>query len=494
MMKSMFNLSHEKLLTCNMGDIVPITWYDASPGDVFRGNTSLLVRTQPLLAPVMHKVDCFIAHYFIPNRLLWSEWENFINGGLDGTQAPTRPTITFATGPGISTLADYLDVPPKMTGFNTDGIVVDARPFRAYGLVYNEWFRDQQLNTPVTVSTASGADVTTNTSLKKACWNKDYFTAARPEPQLGTEVTIPLTGDAPVVSDGTEPTFKSATLATGSHGLRMQSGANTTTYDNNPGATATDIIFDDTGLEADLSSVSAVNINDLRTASALQRFKEKTNRMGARYVEWLASMFGVRVQDSRLQLPEYLGGGNVTIQFSEVLQTAEGTDPVGELRGHGIAAGKSNRFKYFVPEHGIIMTCLVVRPKTVYAQGLNKKWNRSSPYDFLIPDFAHLGDQAVLNKEVYAAAASPNSTFGFVPRYDEYRTIPNTIAGEFRDTLDYWHMARIFDSEPALNAAFVSADPTDRIYATDAAQLQVRAMHSIKAKRLLPKKANPRLM
>lgn len=500
MRKSLMPLSHEKLLTCNMGELVPIALMDVSPGDVFRQDTSLLIRTQPLLAPIMHKVDASIHHWFVPLRTVWDDFENFINQGQDGLQQPTFPTITLDSSAGendIGSLADHLGIPDDVTDPE-----VSALPFRAMADIWNENYRDEQLQTELTVSRASGADTTTSVALQNGCWGKDYFTSARPAPQLGSEVTIPLTGDAPVTGIGavtnTSTFTNQARYETdGSGTVNYAKAKNIDWGSGSNGQFSVEVDPDNDGypnIRADLTNVSAVDINQLRLASSLQRFKEKMNRKGARYVEYLQSMFGVRSQDSRLQRPEYLGGGKVTVQFSEVLQTAEGTDPVGELRGHGIAAGKSNRYKFFAPEHGFIITTMVVRPKTVYSQGIHKLWNRRSPFDYLIPDFAHLGDQEVLNKEIYAAHASPDGTFGYTPRYEEYRTIPNSIAGEFRDTLDFWHMARQFSSDPALNADFVKANPTDRVYATSADQLQIRAMHNIKAKRPIPRQANPKLL
>jgi hypothetical protein len=497
MMRSLQNLSHEKLLTCDMGELVPIMRTDVNPGEIWRQDTSLLVRTQPLLAPIMHKVDASIHHFFVPYRTIWEDFENFINGGEDGLQTPVFPTVTLdGTINAVGSLADHLGLPPEPTS-----LAVSALPFRAYAAIFNDWYRDEQLQTELTVDLTSGSDTTTNTDLQFGGWAKDYFTSSRPSPQLGSEVSIPLTGDAPVVGIGKE----NQAYGRGNVPVYETDGSGTVTYTNaseiDSGSINTKALIEQDpnnigfpNIRADLSDVSAVDINALRTASALQRFKEKMNRRGARYVEYLQSMFGVSPQDARLQNPEYLGGGKVTIQFSEVLQTAEGTDPVGELRGHGIAAGKSNRYKFFVPEHGTIVSLLCVRPKTVYAQGVNRDWNRRSPYDFLIPDFANLGDQEVLNKEVYAAHTTPDGTFGYTPRYDEYRYIPNSISGEFRNTLDYWHMARLFASDPALNETFVKSNPTDRVYATDADQLQIRAIHRIKAKRPLPKRANPKLM
>lgn len=503
MKRSLFKMPHEVKLSCNMGELVPISLMEAVPGDVFKHHTSLLVRTQPLLAPVMHKVDASIHHWFVPFRLIWEDWEDFRTGGLDGTQAPTFPTITFATGPGPGTLANFLGVPAKITGFDTDGIEVSALPFRAYSLICNSWYFDQQLDTMLTIDLTSGADTTTNTTLQHGRWQKDYFTAARPEPQLGTEVTIPLTGNAPVLGLGKE----TQTFGLTNQNVYETDGSGTTNY-------ASSTVITDTGANqrvqleedpnnpgfpgvfADLSNVSAVDINELRLASMIQRFKERCNRTGARYVEWAQSFFGTRPQDSRLQLPEYLGGGTATIQFSEVLATAEtGTSvDVGDMKGHGIAAGRSNRYKYFCPEDGFIISMLCVRPKTDYFTGLHRLWNRRSNMDFLIPDFASLGDQAVLQKEIYAASATPNATWGYSPRFDEYRYMPNRVAGEFVDVLDYWHMARRFASDPALNSDFVKCVPTTDVFAaTNADQLYVRAIHDVKVKRPLPKVAVPSL-
>jgi hypothetical protein len=508
MKRSLFDLSHTNPFTCNLGQVVPIACYEVVPGDRIRADSHLFMRTQPLLAPVMHKVDVIVHHWFVPNRILWNNgsddsWESFITTGLAGDSFPTFPTITFGntTDAATGTLADYLGIPSDpSTGDGINGLECSALPFRAYASIINNWYQDEQLDTPLTIDTTGGADSTTNTTLQYAAWSKDYFTSARPEPQLGSEVSIPLTGDAPVQGIGVNnasPAFSQTTqLINESNGVQVQA-------DNTDGNRYSTALFgrqdatdtDEPDIYADLSDVSAVNINDLRTASALQRFKEKLNRKGARYNEFIRSFFGVTPADQRLQLPEYLGGGRATIQFSEVLQTAEGTDPVGELRGHGIAAGKSNRFKYFAPEHGHIVSVMITRPKAVYMQGLHKMWNRRSPYDYLVPEFSNLGDQAILNKELYAEAASPEDTLGYTGRFDEYRTIPNRISGEFRTSLDYWTLGRVFASEPALNSSFINmANVSNRIFATDADQLQIQCVNKIKAKRPLPKKSNPKLM
>ena len=243
-----------------------------------------------------------------------------------------------------------------------------------------------------------------------------------------------------------------------------------------------------------LTGLSAIDIDDLREASAVQRFKENMNMTGARYVERLKHAFGVRPQDSRLQIPEYLGGGQQKIQFSEVLQTAEGTNPVGEMAGHGIAGLRSNRYKRMIPEHGWIISLLVVRPKTQYMQGLPKQWSRDTKYDYFQPELQYLGDVPVKNKEVYVAHTTPDGVFGYQNIWDDYREIENTVAGEFRTTLKDWHMAREFSTDPALNSTFVSANPTTRIYAAPSTdQLYITAKHKIKARRRVIKHAKPML-
>ena len=241
---------------------------------------------------------------------------------------------------------------------------------------------------------------------------------------------------------------------------------------------------------ADLSAVSGISVNALREALALQRYEEARARYGSRYIEYLRFL-GVKSSDARLQLPEYLGGGRQVIQFSEIMQTAEGTNPVGTLRGHGLAAMRSNRYRRFFEEHGYVMTLMSARPKTVYANGLFRHWNRRTKEDFWQKELEHIGQQEVLNKEVYAAHASPNGVFGYQDRYDEYRRSESLISGEFRTTLDFWHMARIFGSQPALNGTFVSCAPTERIFAVPSVDnLWIMAKHSIQARRLISAKGN----
>jgi len=491
------NLSNYKLATFNMGNLVPIGLTEVVRGDSIRQRTNALVRTSPLLAPVMHPVHAKIHHWFVPHRIVWSDWENFITAGPDGNNSAVHPTITLTGGAAVNSLADYFGIP---TGVNN--IEFSALPFRGYAKIWNEYYRDQDLQTELVISTASGADSTTNTTLQNSAWMKDYFTVSRSEPQKGPEVTIPLGTEAPVLGIG-----KRNQTFGGASGTVYESDGTTSNYAAavliNDAANTNDFFVeaqtisgsDYPNIRADLTAATAASVNDLRLAMALQRFAEARSRYGSRYPEYLA-YYGIRSSDARLQRPEYLGGGKETVKFSEVLQTSQAYDasddpvgePVGALRGHGITSMGSNSYKKFFEEDGYIISLMVVNPITMYTQGLPRTWNRRIREDYFQKELQHVGQQQVLNKEVYAAHTTPNGVWGYIDRYDDYRRIENTIAGEFRTTLDYWHMSRIFSSDPALNADFVNANPTNRIYASTATdQLQVMVRHNIQARRLVSK-------
>lgn len=490
MKRAKHSLSNYKLFTCDMGELVPIGITEALPGDSIQQATSALVRCSPLLAPVMHPVAVRIHHWFVPHRLVWSEWEDFITAGPTGTSLPTFPTITLPNPTVVGSLSDYLGIP---NGLNAPA--VSALPFRAYAMIFNENYRDEDLQTELVVSTASGNDVTTSTALQNCAWEKDYFTSSRPWEQKGPTVSIPIGTNAPVRTLNTEVTssaqpLKMRTTAGGFPAAGSSlgiSGAAGDVYVGGAGPAATNSV-QPTNLWADLTGASAITVNALRQALALQSFEEARARYGSRYTEYLRYL-GVKSSDARLQRPEYLGGGKQVIQFSEVLATAETstTTKVGDMKGHGIAAMRSNRYRRFFEEHGYVISLMSVLPKTMYVQGIARHWNRRTKEDYWQKEFQHIGQQAVKNKEVYAAAAAPEGTFGYQDRYDEYRRTENTIAGEFRTSaLDYWHMGRIFASEPALNATFVKSVPTKRNFASQSTDvLYVMARHNIQARRLV---------
>lgn len=502
MKRSKHSLSHTNLFSCDMGELVPISTVEVVPGDTMQMATSMLLRVSPLLAPVMHPVHCRIHHWFVPHRLVWDDWEPFITGGPDGMDESVFPTITLDYTAGtpdtgsniVGSLADYLGVPPKI-----DSLEVSALPFRAYALIFNEWYRDQDLVTALTIDTTSGADTTTNTDLQNCAWEKDYFTSSRPWTQKGPEVTLPLGTTAPVTGIGSAD----QTYPTTSQAVYETDGSGTVTYADadliGDGAAARYFYVEEDpnnagypNIRVDLSSATGASVNDLRLALALQRYEEARARYGSRYVEYLRYL-GVKSSDARLQRPEYLGGGRQVIQFSEVLQTAEGSNPVGELRGHGISAMRSNRFRRFFEEHGYVISLLSVRPKTIYTQGLHRTWNRRTKEDFWQKELEHIGQQAIENREIYADAAAPTDTFGYQDRYDEYRRVPSRVSGEFReDELNFWHYARIFGSEPTLNGTFVTSTPTKRVNAVETEDvLWCMANHSIQTRRLVSKVGRP---
>jgi len=481
MKRSKFSLSNYKLFSCDLGELIPCGLTEVLPGDTLQHSTSAMIRCAPLLAPVMHPVHVHIRHFFVPFRLLWSAWEDFITGGPNGMDASVFPTISLNNGHPAGSLVDYLGVPPGVA------LSVSALPFRAYALVYNEYYRDQDLQSELPISLNSGVDGVTSLALQKCNWEKDYFTSSRPWEQKGPSISIPLGTYAPVVNNGNVPKMATAPGGAGAE-IKFNSGGGVNRMNiNSIPADGSNLYWAaETGLRADLAGVSAVTVNVLREAMALQRYEENRARFGSRYVEYLRYL-GVRSSDARLQRPEYLGGGQQTIQFSEVLQTAEGTDPVGDLKGHGIAAMRSNRYRRFFEEHGYVMSFLSVRPKSMYMSGLPRTFNRRVKEDFWQKELQHLGQQEVLNKEVYAAHASPDGTFGYQDRYDEYRREWSSVGGEFRNsTLNYWHFARDFSSSPALNSAFVTCTPTERTFAVPSQDvLYVMARHSIQARRMV---------
>lgn len=496
------NLGHFKLTSGDMGKLIPIGCVEILPGDSVQHSTSVLLRVSPLVTPVMHPVTVRVHHWFVPHRLVWDSsggantgFEAFITGGPSGTSAPTLPKITFNNA-AVGSLADYFDIPTLVASDRP----VSALPFRGYALIYNEFYRDEDLTTALTIDKTDGADTTTNTTIQSIAWEKDRFTSARLDTQKGTAVTLPLGTAATVYTANTNlvsgaqsklnflQTDGSATVNNKYLGI----GTGGSIIENADAFTGVNEYLYPANLYADLSSATAADINDIRWAFAIQRYKEARARHGSRYTEYLAYL-GVRSSDARLQRPEYLGGGKQTIQFSEVLQTGVSTSGtpgtgVGILRGHGISALKSNRYRRFFEEHGYVISLLSVRPKSIYGNGIPKHLLRAVKEDFWQKELQHVGQAEIYNQEVYSADTGPTDVFGYQDRYDEYRREESRISGEFRTTtLNSWHLARIFAADVTLNNSFITCDPAESriLQSTSTDSLQIMAHHHMVARRMV---------
>lgn len=479
--RSKHDLSCYRQFTCNQGELIPYLVQEVLPGDSFQMQTNALVRLSPLVSPVMHPVHARIQHFFVPYRLIMDDFESFITGGETGADSTSFPTITLT--PTAGSLANYMGLPLGTS------VTVNALPFRAYALIYNEFFRDQDLQTKLTIDTTDGSDTTTNTTLQKVNWAKDRFTSSRDSSQKGSEISLPLGTVAPLKSDVAAGTANAYFSLKDSNDVDAYLTSNDSSLKIGGGPVSANALY------ADLSGATAASINDLREAFALQSFAEHRMMFGGRYNEYL-KFLGIKYSDGRLDRPEFLGGGRETVQFSEVLQTGvDSTDGgLGTLGGHGITALKSNRFRKFFEEHGLIVSLMSVSPKPMYHQGIDKMWLKTTKEDFFQYELEGIGQEEIQNKEVYVAHSSPTGTFGWQNRYDEYRYNTDKVAGDFQpgQALEEWTMCRDFSSDPALNSDFITCNPTNRIYAsTSTDQLLIMAFNNVKARRLMRKVGRP---
>ena len=497
--KNKFDLSREVKQTGNMGTLYPCFIQDVIPGDSFRVNTQQMVRFSPLLAPMMHNVDFKLDFFFVPYRIIWDEWKDFITGGEDGTDLPSYPRFqvnsTFANTHLLKgSLADYLGVPPRsssasatggawksISGTTSNQQEISALPFRAYQLIWHEYFRDQNVGDEITQYTNSGIQNSTavenrHCTIRRSNWEKDYFTSALPFLQRGGEVVLPIM-EAGIASDH----FDGSIVGDGE-----LSGLNPAVIDNH------------------------LSILELRKASALQRWLELMARAGSRYREQIHAIFGERIPDYTVQVPQYLGGGKTPIMISEVLSTysngyindSEGFEdrPMGDMSGHGLGLGDNIGFQQSFNEHGIILGLCRVIPKSSYVQGLSRFWQKFDKFDHYFPQFANLGEQEVYDKELYVNGnnLTDDQIFGYQQRYAEYKYAHNRVAGDFRDTLAHWELSRRFTDKQTLNQSFVECDPqeTSRIFAiTDNSEdkLWVSLYHKVDALRPMPYHSNPTL-
>lgn len=501
MKRSKFNLSHTQLHTGSMGWLIPVGVLEVLPGDTIQHAAQTLIRVAPLATPPMHPVRIDVRHFFVPNRLVWDDWEDFITGGPDGMNASVPPYMTHV--PAVGSVLDHMGVSPSIT----PGVEYSALPVRAFNLIYREFYRDQDVGFNPTISTASGLDTTTYIDGFRANWEKDYFTTARPFEQKGPDVTLPLgtsatgTGTATITQGGQLPTVfplvRGEADTAGQASVDLQTG--TITVGQPISLTGT------VDVDVDLTTATAATVNELRLALALQRYAEARARYGSRYTEYLAYL-GVRSADSRLQRPEYLGGGRTNVQFSEVMSTAVSQDAVGttvalpgNFGGHGIGANRTNRYRRFFQEHGFVISILSVVPQTMYPDGLFRHWSRKTRNDYFQRELQHIGQQTVLNSEVTAGHDSPSGIFGYQDRYDEYRRSESQVHGKFRagQYLSDWHFARDLPSNVALNSQFVSAFVSDAPFqlkeiepGVPAENIYIACKHQIVARRLLASKGS----
>lgn len=502
---STFDLGHSHLLTTQMGILTPSLLLECYPGDKWKISTETFIRFAPLVAPVMHKINVFQHYFFVPNRIIWPNWDKFWTGN-DGKPNPPSPPYIRYSGPDFnhtfatSSLGDYYGLPTG-TPVNLEEAKISALPFAGYQAIYNEYYRDQNLVAAVPYALTDGvignSASVVMTTLRKRAWMHDYFTASLPFAQKGAAVTIPLNAQSYVpVKRHTAAVSPPPTAAWGN-----TSPASTQTHvSNSPDGGA--------GIEGQLfvdgsDIVGQSTINDLRRAYRLQEFLEKIARGGSRAVESLLVRFGVRSPDARLDRPEFLGGSIQPVIISEVLQTSE-TDgtPLASMGGHAISASSGKLIRYTCLEHGYIHGIMSIMPLTTYQQGIHRSWSRRTYLDYMDPTFAHIGEQEVLNKELYvdsvwdSTSLGNNGTFGYVPRYSELRYMNNRVSGEFKGSLAFWTLSRIFSARPALNQTFIECTPRTDIFAVSAANNQnlwCHIHHRILVNRRLPKYGTPTL-
>nr|WNN13121.1 MAG: major capsid protein [Microviridae sp.] len=473
--RSKFNRSHVLKTTFDEGKLIPIFVDEVLPGDSFKLKVTTFTRMATPIFPVMDNLYLETFFFFVPMRLIWDNFQKFM-GEQENPGDSTDfliPTYTASTGPSVGSLSDYFGIP---TGVNN--ISYNILPHRAYWLIWNEWFRDENLqdSAPVFKGDAGKvweSDTQVNGFGPFDCAPRgkryDYFTSSLPWPQKGVGVEIPIGSTANVVSDGpmnfdfvsARNTYPSGTFFPGP----VDGQSRDTNILSQSGSLSGYLAFK-SGLSVDLSSATAATINSLRQAFQLQRYYEKDARGGTRYIEKIKSHFGVTSPDARLQRPEYLGGHSDRININPVVQTSstDSTSPQGNLSAFGVSGARYHGFSKSFVEHGYIIGLANVRADLTYQQGLNRMWSRKTVLDFYWPSFAHLGEQAVLNKEIFAqGTAADDEVFGYQERYGEYRYKPSLITGKFRSTyaqsLDAWHFSQKFENLPTLSNQFIQDHP-----------------------------------
>ena len=486
--KNVFDLSHDVKMSMKMGNLTPVLVTECVPGDSFQIGCDSLIRFAPMVAPVMHRMDVSVHYFFVPNRLTWDNWEKYI---VDANTPNPLPYINYTDDftADQKKFLDYMGVPPNTgTGITQ---ALNALPIAAYQAIYNEYYRDENLVTEVDYTLSDGnntGDVTDLVKMRQRAWEHDYFTASLPFAQKGTAV------DIPIGSIDTDVAVNWNNLNVGTIDVVYNAANAPLPIGGSPGVSTIgnpNMIAKTSDLD-----IQPTTINDLRRAFRLQEWLEKNARGGTRYIENILMHFGVRSSDKRLQRPEYITGLKTPVIISEVLNTsATDQEAQGNMAGHGVAVSTGKYGNYFCEEHGYIIGIMSVMPQPAYQQGIPKTYLKTDPLDFFWPSFAHIGEQPVTNNELYAYTATAEDTFGYVPRYAEYKYQASRVAGDFRTVLDYWHLGRIFATQPALNDTFIECTPDqcERIFAVQDGEdnLYCQIMHKIKAVRPMPKFGTP---
>lgn len=546
--RNKFDLSHESRLTTDFGRLTPILCEPVLPNDRFQISTNVRVQFAPMKFPVMQRFHCYIHYFFVPNRLLWDKWEEFITGGEDGLSEPDYPTlpvnvVSFPDGNqakdyiGDRSLADYLGFPTMVGNIATfRDVQLDALPFKAYQLIYNEWYRDQNLSDPIELHTEQegplpdfdddGATQFALMELRQRAWRKDYFTSALKDSQRGPDVTLPLVGDMQIEGEGQipltvngiqNPSNPNTTIPVGVENVNTPGGnirggvVIQSTIRPNPavftGNVNAEVVANH--LSNSTHEIRSATINEVRRAFAIQRWYELAARAGSRYIEQIFAHFGIRSSDARLQRPEYLGGSVVPVFIGDVLQTSEtGDTPLGTPAGVGQAAGRMKRVRRTFEEHGWILGIMSIIPDASYFQGMPRKFLKRDKFDFAWPLLANLGEQEIEKQELYFDPRSDpelrKSGFGYTPRYAEYKYAAGQVHGDFRGNLKDFHDARIFNSMPRLNSEFMEVrtphqdedtnSGLNRIFSVTSGMvdhLWVYLYNDVRVRRVLPKYGTP---
>lgn len=521
MLRSGFDLSHTKTMTVDMGKLIPICCIETLPNSDYKIDSEALMRMMPMVAPIMHQVQAFVKFYEVPLRIIWDEQDKFFTGGRLGQDVVNHPKFTgkgvaYKANFGKNSLGDYLGLPvlqwDHIGASNVQQAPISQLQFRAMAKIWNDHIRNPDFEEEYAIPTDSldielvgSSDpviapvVHDLTKLRKAKWEKDFYTSAKYSTQRGADVFLPLGESAPV--KGNPRLFYDGDIEDPAESINFQYVQTDTNgyleLDDSPEFKKLHIMQ---GLEANLQEATAVELNVLREAFSLKYYLEAMLEAGGRYIDYLRKIFGQRSSNKSLQMAEYISGGRINFNIGEVLQTSEtNTTPQGSMAGHGYAAGNFRPFSRHTEEHGFIIGILEIKPRTQYAQGLPKMFSRFDRFDYATPQFANIGLQPIKKKEIYlngaGTIAANDEDWGYEYVYDDYRYMPDTVHGELRDTQKQYSMFREFDGVPALNAAFLECDPTTRIYPIiDEQQITpivILVHNKVYASLPLPKNGNP---